>query len=59
MGAPRIAAVVLSCLFVLPLYNNILHVKSSDFAKDVVSSAIDQALGPLALVLGLMGIALS
>ena len=57
-GLAQVAAVALSCLFVLPLYANILRVERTDYSKEVLSSAIDQALGPLALVLGLMGVAL-
>lgn len=48
----------LSFLFVLPLYSNILRVERTDYSKEGLSSAIDQALGPLALVLGLMGVSL-
>lgn len=51
----RPAAVLLSLLFVLPLYVNLFQVSRSSYADEKLSSAVNQALGPLALVLGLMG----
>lgn len=52
------AAVALSVLFVLPLYANLFRVARSSYSYEELSSAVNQALGPLALVLGLMGFAL-
>lgn len=57
-GVAQVAAAALSFLFVLPLYTNILRVERTDYSKEGLSSAIDQALGPLALLLGLMGFSL-
>jgi len=57
-GDTRPAAVALSLLFVLPLYANLFRVARSSYSYDKLSSAVDQALGPLALILGLMGVVL-
>ncbi|CAM9859264.1 unnamed protein product [Ascophyllum nodosum] len=54
----RYAAAGLSALFAAPSYANVLLVVRSGFSQERLSSAVDQALGPLALTLGLMGIAL-
>lgn len=56
-GARTLAA-ALCGLFTSPLYNNIARVRGAEFSPDSLSTAVEQALGPLALVLGLMGFAL-
>lgn len=57
-GSARPAAVALSLLFVLPLYANLFRVVRSSYSCERLSPAVDQALGPLALILGLMGVVL-
>lgn len=45
-------------LFTVPLYSNLFLAARSSYAYEQLSSAVDQALGPLALMLGLMGVVL-
>ncbi|CAM9527957.1 unnamed protein product, partial [Hapterophycus canaliculatus] len=54
----RPVAVALHVLFSLPLYSNLLLVARSSYAYEKLSLAVDQALGPLALMLGLIGVVL-
>lgn len=54
----RQAVAALSLLFALPSYANVFRVVRSGFSTERLSAAVDQALGPLALTLGMMGIAL-
>lgn len=54
----RQAVAALSLLFMLPSYANVVRVVRSGFSPERLSVAVDQALGPLALTLGMMGIVL-